>query len=273
MPKELPTSEYGVIQRNVFESDLDEIAEQIRRIGFCILESGYSTQELDQIATEFDWTREKYVATYGEEQLKRAREYHTVRALLTHSTNFFLRLAMLPNLLNVLDRLITGKYILNQQNGVVNPAHEPYNQGAWHRDLPYQHFVSNTPLAINALFCIDDFTSDNGATFVLPASHKAAAFPSPKYVGRNAIQIEAKRGQFIVMDCMLFHAGGSNTTGASRRGVNQMYTIPYFRQQINIPASISSADLSLKEKELLGFPYQTPNSVSEYLTLRGYKNS
>ena len=30
----------------------------------------------------------------------------------------------------------------------------------------------NRPLAVNALFAIDDFREDNGATVIIPGSHK-----------------------------------------------------------------------------------------------------
>jgi len=85
--------------------------------------------------------------------------------------------------------------VLNQQNGVINPPHsERYNQGAWHRDLPYQHFVSSRPLAINALFCLDQFTIENGATKVLPASHRQEAFPSDDFVQSQATPVTAPAG-------------------------------------------------------------------------------
>ena len=168
--------------------------------------------------------------------------------------------------------MIRGKFILNQQNGSINPPQESYNQGAWHRDLPYQHFVSTKPLAINALFCIDDFTFQNGATFVLPASHKSEAFPSEKYIRKNAIQVEAKAGSFIVLDSMEFHTGGFNKTNLERRGVNHLYTIPYFKQQINIPRNLKNVDLSDEEKDILGFGCMEPESISGYFSTRTGKS-
>ncbi len=159
-------------------------------------------------------------------------------------------------------------YILNQQNGVINPPQETYNQGAWHRDLPYQHFITSKPLAINALFCVDDFTFENGATFVLPASHKSENFPSSDYIQRNAIQVEAKAGSFIVLDCMLFHSGGFNKTCFERRAVNHVYNIPFFKQQINIPMNMEDTHLSAEERDILGFSYVEPGSISDYLSKR-----
>ncbi|MDO9399230.1 MAG: phytanoyl-CoA dioxygenase family protein [bacterium] len=264
----IPSASYGILQQNLPDSTLDEAAEQVRNLGYAIIDSGYTAPELHSFSEEFNCTRDHYVQTYGESELRGLNEFHTIRAPLTHGGDAFLKLALNEHLLSLLKKLIPGKFILNQQNGVINPPQETYNQGAWHRDLPYQHFVSTKPLAINALFCVDDFTFENGATFVLPASHKAEAFPSENYVRKNAIQVEAKAGSFIVLDCMVFHAGGFNKTNLERRAVNHLYNIPYFKQQINIPMNMTSSDLSPEVRDILGFTYAEPTSISDYLSKR-----
>lgn len=264
----IPEVAYGILQQNQTDSAFDEAAEQVRNIGYAILDSGYSAPELLSISEEFNRTRERYVETYGESNLRSLNEFHTIRSPLTHGGEAFLSLVLNENLLSVLTKLIPGKFILNQQNGVINPPQETYNQGAWHRDLPYQHFVSTKPLAINALFCVDDFTFENGATFVLPASHLSEAFPSSHYVQRNATQVEAKAGSFILLDCMIFHAGGFNKTNLARRAVNHVYNIPYFKQQINVPMNMKHVDLSPEEKNILGFDYREPCSIMDYLSTR-----
>ena len=208
---------------------------------------------------------------YGEARLRSAKEFHTIRAPLTHGDPFFVRLATNQNLLKVLGKLILGKFILNQQNGVINPPGETYNQGAWHRDLPYQHFISNSPLAVNALFCVDDFTLENGSTFVLPATHKTANYPSDSYIRRNALQVEALAGQYILLDCMLFHSGGFNRTEKERRAVNHVYTIPYFKQQIKLPELLKDVHLTSDQQELFGFKFEEPCSIDQYLANRTQK--
>ena len=269
----IPISAYGIIQRDFFESAQDEVAEQVRRLGYAILDSGYTTDQSREISDAFDRVRERYVAAWGEERLRSLNEFHTIRALLTHEEQPFMQLAMNPKLIGVLKKLIIGKFVLNQQNGVINPPGETYNQGAWHRDLPYQHYISSSPLAVNALFCVDDFTIENGSTFVLPASHKATAFPSEKYLHRNAVQIVAEAGQYILLDCMLFHSGGFNRTAKERRAINHVYTIPYFKQQINLPGNMNIDRLSEQARELLGFSYQEPASIEQYLASRSKKLS
>lgn len=270
---DIPELFYGVLQQDRFEAIEEEIAEQVRRLGYATLDSGYTPAKLQKISEAFECVRDRYVDMWGETRLRGLNELHTIRALLTHGDETFIQLAMNPNLMAVLRKLICGKFILNQQNGVINPPAETYNQGAWHRDLPYQHYVSSSPLAVNALFCVDDFTLDNGSTFVLPASHKAITFPSQKYLQRNAIQVEAKAGQFIIMDCMVFHSGGSNKTALERRAINHAYMIPYFKQQIDLTKSISVDGLTNEEREILGFNYQMPASVGDYLISREKKGN
>ncbi len=266
--KSIPETAYGVLQQDCFESEQDEVAERVRRLGYAIVDSGYTPAQLQEISNAFELARERYLTTWGDARLRRLNEFHTIRALLTHAGAPFMQLAMNPNLMAVLQKLIIGKFVLNQQNGVINPSGETYNQGAWHRDLPYQHYVSSSPLAVNALFCLDDFTFENGSTFVLPASHKAIAFPSDNYLRENAVQVEAEAGQFILLDCMLFHSGGFNRTTKERRAVNQVYNIPYFKQQINLQANMSAEGLSAEERGLLGFDFQEPVSIEQYLASR-----
>lgn len=267
-PIHVPVNAYGILKQNQPVSRLEEIVEEVRHLGYAVMDAGYTALEMQQFSNVFDETHVRYVQTYGEGFLKERQEYETIRAPLLQDESFFLKLALNASLREVLTSLIQGKYILNQQNGIINPPQKAYNQGSWHRDLPYQHFVSSQPLAINALFCVDDFTKENGATFVLPASHQSEAFPSWSFVKKHAVQIEAKAGSFVLLDCMLFHTGGFNHTHKARRAVNHVYTIPFLKQQISLPAHLHDALLSVEEKALLGFHVREPASIMDYLFTR-----
>jgi len=270
---EIPTGSYGILRQYPKASAASEVVEQVTELGYAVLDSGYGAAELANLADAFEQTRSRYQETHGIDRLKEINEQHVIRSPLTHGGPVFLQLALNENLQLALQQLIAGKYVLNQQNGVINPPREISVQGAWHRDLPYQHFVSSRPLAINALFCVDDFTEENGATFVLPESHRSEAFPCRQYIEENAIQIEASAGSFIVLDCMVFHAGGYNRTDAERRAVNHVFNIPYFKQQVRIPGNLDATNLSVSEKEILGFTFQEPASIEDYLSTRSVRSA
>lgn len=266
----MSTPSYGILETVQSDTDIDRITEEVRTLGYSVLDAGMAAHDLADLQAAFDSVQQTYIAQHGAQLLTDTDEINTVRLPLLLDRRF-LALASNPGLQKLLARLISGVCILNQQNAIINPAGKDYNQGAWHRDLPYQHFTSSTPLAINALFCIDDFTLENGATHVLPASHKQGPFPSQAFIGKHACQVEARAGSFIILDCMTFHRGGQNRSTRNRRAVNHVFTIPFFKQQIAIPPLLEAASLDASEQKLLGFPYETPRSVSDYLQGRAKK--
>jgi len=269
-----PPRLYGVNEQTKSESDVERACESIRQLGYGIIDGGYDAEWLTSLSKAFDRAQDRHHREHGgADALTAIDEHNTIRLPLAYES-LFLDLATNSKILEICRGLITGYAILNQQNGIINPPNGMrYNQGAWHRDLPYQHFVSSRPLAINALFCLDGFTIENGATMVLPASHRLEAFPSDHFVGTQAASITAPAGSFIVLDCMVFHSGGVNVSAKPRRAVNHVYTIPLLRQQIDLPAALgedfaASPDL----RRLLGYDVRQPRSVTEYLASRAPKS-
>lgn len=265
---------YGVIEQTASETDIAYACESIRQLGYAVIDGGYDAGWLGSLSDAFERARQRHASEHGgQEALKALDEHNTIRLPLAYEPQF-LELATNKTILDICKRLITGYCILNQQNGVINPPHaERYNQGAWHRDLPYQHFVSSRPLAINALFCLDAFTIENGATQVSPASHRLEALPSDRFLASEAVTVIAPAGSFIILDCMMFHTGSVNTTDRPRRAVNHVYTIPLLRQQIDLPAALGENFTTDGElRKLLGYDVGTPRSVTEYLTVRARKS-
>ena len=161
-----------------------------------------------------------------------------------------------------LARELLGNYIvLMQQNGVINPPRQSHTQLSYHRDLPYQHFVSSRPLAIGALFCIDPFRVENGATVVIPASHRMEAFPSPEVAAQLSTPVTAEPGSFLVFDAMLFHRGGANLSDGPRRAVNHVFSVPIIAQQISLPDALGGRYADDPELSRL-FGYESAPSPS-----------
>lgn len=269
--KDMELKSYGIRYATEVSSDLEECIENVQRRGYSILDSGFDDTDIYQIRSAFDQIYERYLSEFGSEFLQSIDEHNTVRVPMKYKLDEMLKVAFNENLLGVVKRLIDGSFILNQQNLICNPSNEDYNQGAWHRDLPYQHFVSSSPLAINAIYCVDDFTINNGASYVLPFSNRIEAFASERYVVENQVQIEAKAGSFIVLDCMTYHRGGYNSSQKNRRAINQAFMIPFFKQQISIPNTVNCEHLDKELQALLGVRQSEPSSVESYLDSRKTK--
>lgn len=270
----IPT--YGVKERTPEADDLlGPTVESLRLLGYAVIDGGYSQAELSVLSNAFDAAYQAQLADHGgSDALKPIDEHNTIRAPLAINS-VFLELAGNPRILNVCSTLLGDRFILNQQNGIMNPPNSaPYNQGAYHRDLPYQHFVTSRPLALNALFCLDIFTVENGATKVITGSHKQEAFPSDSAARALEMQITAPAGSFIVLDGMLFHSGGVNRTAVQRRAINHVYTLPFIKQQIELPALLGGKYRdNPKLGQLLDYGNDPPKSVTAYYQRRRTRKS
>jgi ectoine hydroxylase-related dioxygenase (phytanoyl-CoA dioxygenase family) len=254
---------HGVTEAHHNADDHDAAAEEIRNIGYTVIDSGFSPEELQAVRDRSEAVYARQVRECGgEDNLVRMKDASVARCVLSYDDHF-VRLAAHPGLLGLLARLLGENFILLGQNAIINRADRQHDQLTWHRDLTYQHFVSSRPLAISALYCVDDFAERTGATVVLPASHKVEAFPSPQYVAKHQRCVEAKAGSIIVFDAMLYHRGGRNTSGRTRLGINHIFVLPLFKQQIDLPTALGGKfrdDLVLGR--LLG--YESATAASAY---------
>jgi hypothetical protein len=264
----IPT--YGVKERTQESDDgIGPAVESLRLLGHAVVDSGYAPAELRALSEAFDRAHRVQLAQHGADALAAIDEHNTIRAPLSLDP-VFLKLGTNPVVLKLCESLLGDRFILNQQNGIINPPHgAKYNQGAYHRDLPYQHFLTSRPLALNALFCLDAFTVENGATKVISGSHKQEAFPSDGAVEALEAQVVAPAGSFIVLDGMVFHSGSVNRTAAPRRAVNHLYTLPFIKQQVDLPSILGE---KYRDDPLLGrlldYDNDPPRSVEAYYDRR-----
>jgi ectoine hydroxylase-related dioxygenase (phytanoyl-CoA dioxygenase family) len=216
-------------------TERDAHVERIRLSGFTVVPGGYTPKDIDLLARRIDaLLAEQAERAGGADVLAEIGEHETLRCCLAHD-EAFVRLASNEHVLAICRQLLGDFIVLTQQNAIANPAGRGHHQTACHRDLPYQHFVSSRPLAVSALFCVDAFTRENGATVVLPGTHRMEYFPSDGVAKEIERPVEAPAGSFLVFDSMLFHRAGYNTSPSVRRAVNHVYALPFIGQQISMP--------------------------------------
>jgi ectoine hydroxylase-related dioxygenase (phytanoyl-CoA dioxygenase family) len=257
---------YGVREQASVSSTAEAHAEALQIRGFTVVPSGLSPEQLQAYrdALDAELARQEQ-AEGGPENMARMGEADTVRAVLVGQPSF-LDVATNPDVLAVARLMLGDYFVLMQQNGVVNqPSKGGHQQSSFHRDLPYQHWVSSRPLGITAVLALDPFEVETGCTSVLPASHKIEAFPSMGSAEAMEQPVRAPAGSYLVFDSMLFHRGGVNTSGAPRRAVTNVYTIPLIAQQISLPSALNgrwSDDAFLRR--FLGYESDPAHSVEDY---------
>ena len=255
---------YGVRQATVLDSETERHAEEICIIGFTIVRGVLQPAAAAALGQTLGRIYEAQVQESGGiERLRRINDADVVRCPLS-ADRMFLDAAASPKLLELARHLLGEYYILQQQNGVLNRPSDTHYQRAWHRDLPYQHFTSSRPLAISALIFLDPFTAETGSTMVLPGSHKSEPFPSEAYVSAHETSLVGAPGDAAVFDSMLFHRAGRNTSTNLRRGLNQVYALPFLSQQILIPRALGYSVTDPPMRKFLGYEVEPAGSASEW---------
>lgn len=208
---------------------------------------------------------------FGSENLKAIKEENIARMPFTYD-RVFLSMFMNPNILKFIEKILGKAFYLHLQNGIINKPNTEHHQSSWHRDFPYQDWVSSKPLGMNAFVCLTDFTFTNGATYVLPYSHKSEGFPSEEFVSQNQFQVCAKKGSVIFFDSMLYHRAGFNETEDLRIGVNNMFVVPIIKQQIDLANSAISLTSDPGTLNMLGVNYPLDKTVLDYRNRKLKKN-
>ena len=98
----IPQKNYGILKQDKFSNDLEEIAEQVRRLGFAVMDSSISPKQLEIISKTFNSTFSAYVEKFGKNRLIKAKEINTIRAPLYFEDEIFISLATNKNLLKIL---------------------------------------------------------------------------------------------------------------------------------------------------------------------------
>ncbi len=104
----------------------------------------------------------------------------------------------------------------------------------WHRDLPY--LLHSTPNLITAMLCLDDMTEQNGATVVLPGSHKLAdenvsasdaeILEGDLPAGFDRVRVDCPAGSAVLFHVNIIHGGGANRSETPRRNVIGIWAGP-----------------------------------------------
>ncbi len=252
---------YGRYTRNKISSKYkDNKLSQLKKLGFLILRNIFTINDCDVAKSKIDKIYKKQIKEFGgEKNLKSIDDNNVVRALFCYD-NYFNKFFMNSKIKNMLKECFGGRYILNLQNAPINRAYSAHFGSAWHRDLPFQTFVSSKPIAMNVLVCLDDFTKENGATFVVPTSHKVEYLPN-KINPKKTKQLIAKKGDVIFLDAMLYHRAGENLTSKDRNLIVNMFTLPFVKPQLNYSKMIKKSEKDKKLFDLIGSDLNIEESV------------
>jgi len=124
-----------------------------------------------------------------------------------------------------------------------------------HRDRwAWGKHLSHLEPQFNTIWAITDFTSENGATQVVPGSTQ---WPDDQEIKPEQItQAKMKAGSVLVYSGSVFHGGGANSSDQDRIGINITYALGWLRQEekqcLRCPPELAK-DLSPTLQGLAGY--------------------
>jgi ectoine hydroxylase-related dioxygenase (phytanoyl-CoA dioxygenase family) len=256
------------VSSRMYPNWLCRTLEGLRFVGAAVVTDVLDPALLERIRTAMYAAREQILRDVGKERLDRAREVGVMRVMMDRDP-VFLELLSLPEIVAVVDAVVSDTSIMHLQNGLILP---PYDGSAsdvlqytFHRDFP--RYMDGYVASINAMLTIDAFTAENGGTLVVPGTHQRPGEPSQDFLRELAIPVECPAGSMFVFDSTLWHASGRNSSDRDRLAINHMFTRSFFKQQIDYVRALGEEcvlEQPPRTQQLLGWYTRVVTCSDEY---------
>ncbi|MEM9176259.1 MAG: phytanoyl-CoA dioxygenase family protein [Myxococcota bacterium] len=162
-------------------------------------------------------------------------------------------LAEHPAIVDLCDPLMATDYLLSSVQAIrihegqaAQPLHCDDDPGVLERPRPLHGY--------SVMWALTDFNEANGATRLVPGSHRKATAGPPD--ATKAISARMRAGSALVYLGGIEHGGGAHTGGPARLGVSVIYCQPWLRQFENLmmatPPEIARA-LPERTRRMLGY--------------------
>jgi ectoine hydroxylase-related dioxygenase (phytanoyl-CoA dioxygenase family) len=223
----------------------------IERDGYVVIERAVGSDVLDAIRAELapylDGGAQSYRGRNDFEGFATNRVYGLLAKSPTEGA-----LVAHPRVLAILDAMLLPGYLLSA-NLAINLLPGETAQDIHFDDTFYPVPRPRRPIGISTIWAIDDFTAANGATEVIPGSHRWGDGRPP--ADAELVPVEMPAGSVVVFAGTLFHRGGANTTDRPRLAITPQYCEPWARQQENMMAVVGPAAAAMPPvlQSLLGY--------------------
>ena len=248
------SSEHGVA-RTTTGLPLQEQLDRLDHDGYVILEGVLSAQEIDALVAALEpFERDKPMGRNDFEGERSQRVY-----ALAAKHEVFMQLAEHPAIMAILEQRLLKNWLLSTLQSI--RLHPGETAQAWHTDDMFYIVPRPSPLlAISTIWAIEPFTAENGATQVIPGSHRWGA-ENPGEHEQTAVAAVMPAGSVLVFSAALWHRGGANRSTGTRLCISPQYCQPWLRpqeSQLLIAPPDVAARYSDRARSMLGYSIHPP---------------
>jgi ectoine hydroxylase-related dioxygenase (phytanoyl-CoA dioxygenase family) len=227
----------------------------IERDGYVILPRLLTASERAELAHDLaPWEEAR---PYGRNDFEGERSKRVYS--LAAKGDRFLALAEHPDVVALLDRLLLPNWLLSTMQSI--RLYPGETEQAWHPDdLFYPVPRPHARLAVSVIWAIEDFTADNGATELIPGSHRWGD-ERPDDAPRRTAQAIMPAGSALIFDAAVWHRGGANRSDGTRLCISPQYCEPWLRpqeSQLLIVPPERARSCSPRVRAMLGYSIHPP---------------
>jgi ectoine hydroxylase-related dioxygenase (phytanoyl-CoA dioxygenase family) len=232
--------------------DIDAHLAEIERDGYTIIEHVLDEDAIDALVADLDHLEDAFGITPADNSFEGSSTVRIYNLLALGRR--FERIPVHDRVLPLVQRVLDDGCLVSSLSSIAilpGESAQPIHADDQLIPLPKPH----PPTVCNTMWALTDFTDANGATRVVPGSHRADH--SPDYgAAYDTIPAEMARGSVLVWHGSLWHGGGANATDERRVGVAMNYCAGFIRQQENqqlgIPREVA-ARFSPRLRRLVGY--------------------
>ena len=233
---------------------IEQILLHLRIDGFCVVEGVIPEGEVDAI-------RESSLASLAESKAKPPHKNSTAESD-DHEGFININQSFAPYLTD--DRVlgvaeaIFGPHVRAHETLLIARHPTPENKSrrsGLHVDSPLAPGFAahlrppypDTVMTLRAFWFLTPFTQENGATYVVPGSHRMHTSPQVEDIGVNTnepypteMQALGKAGSVLIWDTRLWHTNGINHSNESRVFLSMAYVPWWFNLETDWPGSVQN---------------------------------
>ena len=164
-----------------------------------------------------------------------------------------------PRVLDIVDHLLEPNYLLTACQ-VIHLLPGETEQAVHFDDGFYSIPRPRPSVSISTIWAVDDFTAENGATEVIPGSHRWDDAQLPGQDDPRLQPVVMPAGSAVIFHGTLWHRGGANRSDAPRCAISPQYCQPWARQQENMMLAVAAraARYSERIRAMLGYSIHPP---------------